>query len=120
MGNARKYCDAPRPELTVRAARTKGGVRVDFIDNGSGIPEKSREIIFEKFSRLSDTSAAGGTGLGLAICREIMARLGGEIAYLPGQGGAGFRLRLPLAAPEGQPDPQQAVRETDARHAAAE
>jgi Na+/proline symporter/nitrogen-specific signal transduction histidine kinase len=120
MGNARKYCDAPRPELTVRAARTKGGVQVDFVDNGSGIPEKSREIIFEKFSRLSDTSAAGGTGLGLAICREIMARLGGDIAYLPGQGGAGFRLRLPFAAPEGQSSPQRAARDADARQAAAE
>jgi len=100
MGNARKYCDAPQPELTVRAAKARGGVRVDFVDNGSGIPEASREIIFEKFSRLSDTTAAGGTGLGLAICREIMVRLGGDIAYLPGQGGAGFRLRLPLVAPE--------------------
>jgi Na+/proline symporter/nitrogen-specific signal transduction histidine kinase len=100
MGNARKYCDAAEPELTVRVCRTAGGLQIDFVDNGSGIPEKSREIIFEKFSRLSDTSAAGGTGLGLAICREIMVRLGGEIAYLPGQGGAGFRLRLPRVAPD--------------------
>ena len=36
-------------------------------------------------------------GLGLAICREIMQRLGGEITYLPGQGGAAFRVSLPLA-----------------------
>jgi len=32
---------------------------------------------------------------GLAICREIMGRLGGDIAYLPGQGGAAFRVTLP-------------------------
>jgi signal transduction histidine kinase len=118
MGNARKYCDAPHPELTVRTARTDSGLHVDFVDNGSGILEKDREIIFEKFSRLSDTSAAGGTGLGLAICREIMIRLGGDIAYLPGQGGAGFRLRLPLVAPEALPPRQRA--EPRAEAAAAE
>ena len=38
---------------------------------------------------------AVGAGLGLAICREIMLRLGGGIAYLPGQGGSAFRVTLP-------------------------
>jgi signal transduction histidine kinase len=118
MGNARKYCDADAPALTVAVASTRDGLQVDFVDNGSGIPEKSREIIFEKFSRLSDTAAAGGTGLGLAICREIMARLGGDIAYLPGQGGAGFRLRLPRVAPEAQAPDRAAS--SAARTAAAE
>jgi len=76
--------------------RRAGRVSVDFIDNGSGIPEKSQSIIFEKFSRLTDISRAGGAGLGLAICREIMANLGGSIEYLPGQGGAAFRVSLPV------------------------
>jgi len=96
ISNARKYCDAERPELTVRVRRRAGRVSVDFIDNGSGIPEKSQSIIFEKFSRLTDISRAGGAGLGLAICREIMANLGGSIEYLPGQGGAAFRVSLPV------------------------
>ncbi len=109
MSNARKYCDAPDPVLTVSVARLERGVQVDFVDNGAGIPEESREIIFEKFSRLSDTSAAGGTGLGLAICREIVARLGGEIAYLPGQGGAGFRVVLPRVAPQPAAMPETAA-----------
>jgi signal transduction histidine kinase len=34
--------------------------------------------------------------LGLAICREIMARLGGSIGYLPGQGGGAFRVSIPI------------------------
>ncbi|MGL4311194.1 MAG: ATP-binding protein [Paracoccaceae bacterium] len=96
VSNARKYCDAARPELRI-AAREKGGrVTVDFIDNGSGIPKKSQSIIFEKFSRLTDHNRAGGAGLGLAICREIMVNLGGDIAYLPGQGGTAFRVSFPL------------------------
>ena len=96
VSNSRKYCDADRPELTIVARRRGGRIIVDFIDNGSGIPKASQRLIFEKFSRLTDTQQAGGAGLGLAICREIMTNLGGNIVYLPGQGGAAFRVSLPV------------------------
>ena len=96
ISNARKYCDAPRPELRI-AVRHKGGrVTVDFVDNGKGIAKDSQALIFEKFSRLTDANRAGGAGLGLAICREIMQNLGGSVAYVPGQGGAAFRVTVPL------------------------
>ncbi len=95
--NARKYCDAAAPRLTI-AVRDRGDVAwIDFTDNGAGIPRASRSVIFEKFSRLTDKSQAGGAGLGLAICREIMDKLGGSVAYLAGQEGAAFRVSLPLA-----------------------
>ncbi|GAD57213.1 ATP-binding protein [Limimaricola cinnabarinus] len=93
IANARKYCDAPRPEL--RIVWNPAVHAVDFIDNGSGIRPDQGRVIFEKFSRLSDAGKAGGAGLGLAICREIMTRLGGGIRYLPGQGGGVFRVELP-------------------------
>ena len=95
ISNARKYCDAARPELTIRVRRRGGQIEVDFLDNGSGIPAGSQSLVFEKFARLTDTTRAGGAGLGLAICREIMANLGGTITYVPGQGGAAFRVALP-------------------------
>ncbi len=95
ISNARKYCDAARPELTIKVRRRGGQIEVDFIDNGSGIPAGSQSLVFEKFARLTDTTRAGGAGLGLAICREIMANLGGTITYVPGQGGAAFRVALP-------------------------
>ncbi len=96
MSNARKYCDAKQPELRI-AVRQKGGrVTVDVIDNGSGIPKQAQGLVFEKFARLDDQTRAGGAGLGLAICREVMANLGGTITYLPGQGGAAFRVTVPL------------------------
>ncbi|MBD1202535.1 MAG: ATP-binding protein [Rhodobacteraceae bacterium] len=96
ISNARKYCDAAAPELRIVVRQRAGRVSVDFIDNGSGIPKQSQRIIFEKFARLTDQTRAGGAGLGLAICREVMANLGGGIDYLPGQGGAAFRVTLPL------------------------
>jgi len=96
ISNARKYCDAERAVLRIEVKKRGPRVQIDFIDNGSGIPKASQALIFEKFARLTDASKAGGAGLGLAICREIMANLGGSIDYLPGQGGAAFRVSLPL------------------------
>ncbi|MFY0679494.1 MAG: sodium:solute symporter [Thalassovita sp.] len=95
VANARKYCDAADPELKIRVMVRDNYLIVDFVDNGSGVPQESQDLIFEKFSRVSDQKA-GGAGLGLAICREVMSRLGGAIAYLPGQGGAAFRVSLPM------------------------
>ncbi len=108
ISNARKYCDADRAVLRIEVKRRGKRVQIDFIDNGAGIPKKSQKLIFEKFARLTDQSRAGSAGLGLAICREIMTNLGGTIDYVPGQGGAAFRITLPLRrsdqrAPSDQP-----------------
>lgn len=94
IANARKYCDAETPELTIHVGHEDGALVIDFVDNGSGISKADQAVIFEKFARVGQLKA-GGAGLGLAICREIMARLGGTVSYLPGQGGAAFRVVLP-------------------------
>jgi signal transduction histidine kinase len=101
VSNARKYCDAANPRLRIQVRQRAGRVQVDFIDNGKGIPKEAQAVIFEKFARLSDEvradeARAGGAGLGLAICREVMANLRGTVSYLPGQGGAAFRVVVPL------------------------
>ena len=93
--NARKYCDADRPTLTIQTQMLGDHLVVDFIDNGSGIPTDKHALIFEKFSRIGEIRT-DGAGLGLAICREIMGRLGGTISYLPGQRGAAFRVSMVL------------------------
>ena len=99
IANAQKYCVPPRSDVTaelrIQVKRIGPAMVVDFIDNGRGLRPEQQQVIFEKFSRLSDHGKAGGAGLGLAICREIMARLGGAVDYLPGQGGAAFRVTLP-------------------------
>jgi Na+/proline symporter/nitrogen-specific signal transduction histidine kinase len=98
ISNARKYCEAEKPVLTIRVVRQGKMTAVDFVDNGRGIAPENYELIFEKFSRISDESKAGGAGLGLAICREVMHRLGGDVSYLPQAKGAGFRVILPQQA----------------------
>ncbi len=96
LSNARKYCISDDPQMQIRVRRRAQMIEVDFIDNGAGIPRDKQALIFEKFSRLTDSMQAGGAGLGLAICREIMHNLGGDITYVPGQGGAAFRVSFPL------------------------
>ncbi len=50
-------------------------------DNGPGIPEAERELVFQPFYRAQATlgSEIDGSGLGLAIVREIAERQGGGV-----------------------------------------
>ena len=95
IGNAKKYCDAASPKLQISAHQSGSDVIIDFVDNGIGIPAQDRDFIFEKFARVGEQKT-GGAGLGLAICKEIIARLGGEITYLSGHRGAAFRVQVPV------------------------
>ena len=97
ISNAQKYCEAEAPRLTITLRETARHLEVEFADNGAGIPERQRSLIFEKFVRLDGTRPAQGAGLGLAISREIMQRLGGGLHYVPSEGGAVFLVRLPKA-----------------------
>ena len=96
ISNAAKYCDAPTPCLSVTVRRVGAAVQIDFSDNGNGIKRSEQSLIFEKFTRASDTHKAGSAGLGLAICREVMTNLGGTIDLIHTQKGATFRVSLPL------------------------
>jgi PAS domain S-box-containing protein len=66
-------------------------------DQGSGIPEKAKERIFDKFVQLHDENSIKGLGLGLAFCRLAVQAHGGTIwiENLP-QGGSRFIFTLPV------------------------
>jgi signal transduction histidine kinase len=49
------------------------------LDNGPGIPEADRERIFDKFTRLKNTTGASGLGVGLAFCKLAIQGHGGKI-----------------------------------------
>lgn len=67
-------------------------------DQGPGIPEKSRQRIFEPFF----STRPAGAGLGLAISRQIADRAGGSLKLAPArpEQGACFMLTLPRAKDE--------------------
>lgn len=81
LDNAMKY--SPEGTRVSVSARPGAGVATFcFRDEGPGIPEHSKERIFERFYRIEregDTSKEGSAGLGLAICRRIVRSHGGEI-----------------------------------------
>ena len=80
ISNAVKF--SPSNEVvTVSVSEVDGWVRVAVKDNGCGVPEKDRKIIFEAFSQgdSSDTRSYGGTGLGLTISQAIVEKHGGQI-----------------------------------------
>ncbi len=83
-------------QLTVRARRDGGWVRVEIRDTGPGIPDEIRHRVFEPFF----TTKASGTGLGLAVVKRIVEGHGGEVALSTGPGdGAAVTIRLPLEPP---------------------
>jgi signal transduction histidine kinase len=67
-------------------------------DTGAGVPPADREKIFEAFFTTKDTGE--GTGLGLAVAKGIVKDHDGwiEVDGRP-EGGAVFRVFLPVAAP---------------------
>ena len=71
-----------------------GMVRIEFTDNGMGIPPENMERIFN----YGFTTKVGGHGFGLHSCANLAREMGGSLkAASPGANqGATFSLTLPL------------------------
>jgi two-component system, sporulation sensor kinase E len=68
-------------------------LRIDFIDDGSGIPKDKLKDIFEVYYTMKKT----GTGLGLAIARQIVEGHFGAIEVESEAGkGACLTINLPI------------------------
>lgn len=69
-----------------------GEIRILISDNGCGIPEPDREVIFELFY----TTKSSGIGLGLANARKIIEEHKGSIRVKDKKGkGASFEIIIP-------------------------
>lgn len=95
---------------------------VEVVDNGPGVPEAERRLIFEKFHQSGEarsTNSLRGVGLGLALAREVVEAHKGtiEVADNP-EGGSVFRFVLPGAAPTGASERTRARRGRTAAGAA--
>jgi two-component system nitrogen regulation sensor histidine kinase GlnL len=67
-------------------------VRLDIIDNGHGVPESLRSLLFLPLV----TSRRDGTGLGLALSQQIASAHGGLLTFEPLDQGSRFTLLLPF------------------------
>lgn len=79
--------------------REESFVSIRVEDNGPGIPENLREVVFEKFRQgeEGDSRSFEGTGLGLAIVKEFVnLHSGTVVASGSSLGGALFEVCLPI------------------------
>ena len=71
---------------------TSSVVRLDVEDNGCGVPESLRSMLFLPLV----TGRRNGTGLGLALAQQVAAAHDGLLTYAALEPGSRFTLRLPL------------------------
>jgi PAS domain S-box-containing protein len=98
LSNAIKYSPSGG-KIDVDVLTQEDWLEVRVKDQGRGIPEQYKALIFEKFQQVasSDWRQKGGTGLGLAISKAIIDQLNGSIGVESEEGnGSTFWFRLPL------------------------
>ncbi|GGF83325.1 PAS domain-containing sensor histidine kinase [Azorhizobium oxalatiphilum] len=89
--------------IRIRAERVGEDLVMDIIDNGTGLPQESRNRLLEPYV----TTREKGTGLGLAIVGKIMEEHGGgiELYDAPEGRGAWIRLRIRADGPKAEAAP---------------
>ena len=97
IANAVKHGGATQVQLS--AVSSRAGVEIAIDDDGVGVPEEERTVVFDRFSRGS-TASHSGSGLGLALVAQ-QAELHGGTASLEDSPLGGARLVLRLPGPRG-------------------
>lgn len=101
VDNAARHAPAGGAVAVIGRPDARGGVTIEVVDDGPGIPQEDRSAVFERFRRgaLDQTpprgAISGGTGLGLAIARWAVVLHGGRIGVVPVDAGCRIRIELP-------------------------
>ncbi len=91
IGNSRKFA-GPDGTITVRVEPAGQGYQVSVEDDGPGIPDSEKPLVFNRFRK--GAGEENGRGLGLYIAQMLIERYGGRIwaddrvAGHPGEGAA--------------------------------
>jgi two-component system, NtrC family, sensor kinase len=88
-----------QPLVEVTTKRVNDKVEISVKDNGTGIPQKVIDKIYQPFFTTKPTGQ--GTGLGLSLCYDIIRAHNGEIRVETREGqGAEFTVQLPFIVDE--------------------
>lgn len=102
LDNAIKHHDRHAGRIRIDGSVRPPWLEFRIADDGPGIPENCRDVVFLPFRSLSDTKDS--TGMGLAIVRRTLEASGGEIEII-GSGldgrGTTILVRWPLSANQG-------------------
>lgn len=99
LSNAAKYCEKGNGVVWVSAHAKGSFLEIEIADNGPGIREELREIIFEKFFQAKNQTMRKpkGSGLGLAISKKIIQLHEGKIGVDSKEpNGAVFTFTIPF------------------------
>lgn len=88
----------PRVRVSVVDDNRRRLVVISVADNGGGISEEALERVFDPF--FTTKTDGQGTGLGLSISYSIVDAMGGRLEVKNTDGGAVFRIILPVLADE--------------------
>ena len=103
--NARDALEEPAMAekiIRIRSFFENGWVKIDFTDNGCGIPKENQEKIFDPF--FSTKEVGQGTGLGLSISYGIIRDYQGQIQVNSRMGsGTSFILQFPALKDKDEP-----------------
>ena len=106
LDNAAKYA-SPGTTVLIQSWQDGADVKLQVVDEGSGIPPEEIDRIFDKFHRAEkQDQVRAGTGLGLAISRGFIEAMGGSITCVnrSDRQGAVFTVTLPIPKPTKQLD----------------
>jgi signal transduction histidine kinase len=94
QGQAGSAPNGYEPLVTVTSKKDGDGIELIVSDNGSGIPQKALDKIFQPF--FTTKPAGQGTGLGLSLAYDIIKTHNGEIKVESTEReGTTFTIRLP-------------------------
>jgi len=97
LSNAIKYSniesDLDASRISISGKRVGKLYELCIEDNGIGIPESSRNKIFNMFMRFHP-GVSNGSGLGLYLSQQNAIALGGNLRYEPREQGSRFTLKF--------------------------
>jgi len=78
LSNAIKYTSPERtPEIHIKSDKVDDHIQISVKDNGLGIAEDKKDLLFTPYSRLE--KKVEGTGIGLYLVKKIIENEGGQI-----------------------------------------
>ena len=82
LSNAIKFSPSDR-NVWITMDEQNGEILINFKDEGPGLTEEDKKLIFRKFQRLSAQPSAGekSTGLGLSIVKKYVDIMGGRVWF---------------------------------------
>lgn len=79
--NSIKYNENPTIEIVIKVSKTlvdrKKFIKMEFSDNGIGVPDDRKKIIFKRGNR--ELKGSKGMGIGLSLVKKIMKGYDGKI-----------------------------------------